>query len=96
MIKTLLLTAALLVGYAQAANAMSGLEFLKVYDNNVAVEAKVMQDCVIRFVEQGYHNVPDWAHLSRLTADLIRKKGYRDADINTIAEEAAITDGMTK
>jgi hypothetical protein len=75
--------------------AMTGLEFLQAGDDANA-KAVIMEPIVIKFISQGYRHVPDWAHLAQFTRELILEKGYRDRDIVEIAEEAAITHGMTK
>ena len=56
----------------------------------------VMEPLVIKFVKEGYHNVPDNISLSVWSEELIRAKGYRDKDIEEIAEEAARAHGMSK
>jgi hypothetical protein len=88
-------TAAWLLITAIPADAMTGLEFLQA-SNNVSAEAAIMEQIIVKFISQGYRRVPDWAHLARITRELILEKGYRDKDIVEIAEEAAIADGMTK
>ena len=55
-----------------------------------------MDSLVIRLVSQGYRDVPGWAHLATIMEELILKKGYRDKDVEEIAEEAALADGMSK
>jgi hypothetical protein len=55
-----------------------------------------MEPLVIKFVKEGYHNVPDNISLSVWSEELIRAKGYRDKDIEEIAEEAARAHGMSK
>jgi hypothetical protein len=88
---------ALLLITAIPAGAMNGLEFLRVDDSPDATEEMaVMKPLVAKFVDQGYHNVPDWSELAYYTRKLILERGYRDKDVAEIAEEAAIANGMTK
>jgi hypothetical protein len=82
---------------ATPANAMTGLEFLKVCDDGgFSDEADVMKPLVRQFVMEGYHSVPNWPELGSMAQKLIREKGYRDKDIAEIAREAAIANGMSK
>jgi hypothetical protein len=82
---------------ATPAGAMTGQEFLKVYDDGKASdEAAVLEPLVRQFVREGYDSVPDWAELGELADKLILEKGYRDQDIAEIAREAAIANGMSK
>ena len=82
---------------ATPANAMTGLEFLKVCDvGGFSDEADVMKPLVRQFVMEGYHSVPNWAELGSMAQKLILEKGYRDKDIAEIAREAAIANGMSK
>ncbi len=82
---------------ATPAGAMTGQEFLQVYDDSPLVEEPaVMKPLVRQFVSEGYHNVPGWAYLGEMTHALILEKGYRDKDIAEIAREAAIANGMSK
>jgi uncharacterized protein YehS (DUF1456 family) len=82
---------------ATPAGAMTGQEFLQVFDdNNMETEAAVLQPIVRQFVMEGYHNVPDWILLSVIARKLILERGYRDNDIVEIAREAAIRNGMSK
>ena len=82
---------------ATPAGAMTGQEFLRMDDSdNANDEAAVLKPLVRQFVMEGYHNVPDWAHLGPIARALILKKGYRDNDIAEIAREAAIANGMSK
>lgn len=77
--------------------AMTGQEFLQVYDDeDPGKEAAVMRPIVRQFVKEGYHSVPDWVPLGRMARTLILEKGYRDNDIVEIAREAAIKNGMSK
>jgi hypothetical protein len=85
---------ALLTFTTGAASAMSALEFLRAEVNNNEVGA--MKEEVINLVAKGYKNVPDWAHLSSLTKKKILEKGYTTQDVDAIAEEAALGDGMRK
>jgi hypothetical protein len=62
----------------------------------VSNEAAVMEPLVRQFVREGYHNVPNWAHLGILTRGLILQKGHRDENVADIAREAAIANGMSK
>jgi hypothetical protein len=79
------------------ASAMTGLEFLTVYDDtDVDKLIAVLQPLVRQFVMEGYHSVPDWTHLSFMTHNLILERGYRDKDVAEIAREAAIANGMSK
>jgi hypothetical protein len=90
MVVALLLT-------ATQTNAMSGHEYLKVYDDGSASDrAAVMEPLVRQFVKEGYHSVPDWPELNRITRALILKKGYGGKNIAEIAKEAAIAHGMSK
>jgi histone acetyltransferase (RNA polymerase elongator complex component) len=73
---------------------MSAIEFLRAEVNNN--EASAMKEEVINLVAKGYKNVPDWVRLSRLTKAKILEKGYTTQDINAVAEEAALGDGMRK
>ena len=71
--------------------------FLRVYDDeNANDEAAVLEPLVRQFIREGYHSVPDWAHLGSIARALILEKGYRDKDIAEIAREAAIANGMSK
>jgi hypothetical protein len=81
---------------ATPACAMSGQEFLQVYDRSGSDVADVLTPVVRQFVMEGYHSVPDWADLSFMARALILEKGYRDKDIVEIAREAAIKNGMSK
>lgn len=82
---------------AMPAGAMTGQEFLQADDDeNVNDEAAVLKSLVRQFVSEGYHSVPDWAHLGSIARALILQKGYRDKDIAEIAREAAIANGMSK
>jgi hypothetical protein len=78
------------------AGAMTGLEFLQVYDQGIQAEAEVLEPLVRQFVREGYRNVPDWVFLGLMARKLILEKGYRDKDIAEIAKEAAIANGMSK
>jgi hypothetical protein len=78
----------------KVAVAMSALEFLRAEaDNN---EAQIMKQEVIKLVAKGYKKVPDWPELSYLTKQKILEKGYTTQDIDSIAEEAALSGGMAK
>lgn len=95
------LSVAVVVGLlfiATPASAMTGLEFLTVYDDREAPdkEAAVMMPIVRQFAMEGYHSVPDWSPLDAMAHRLILEKGYRDKDIVEIAREAAIANGMSK
>jgi hypothetical protein len=84
---------------ATPASAMTGLEFLTVYDDrwkNPNNETDVLEPIVRQFVGEGYHGVPNWAALATMTQELILEKGYRDKDLVEIAREAAIANGMSK
>ena len=81
---------------ATPACAMTGQEFLQVYDSSTGDEAHVLKPLVRQFVREGYHSVPDWLDLGEEARALILKKGYRDEDIVEIAREAAIANGMSK
>jgi SpoVK/Ycf46/Vps4 family AAA+-type ATPase len=78
----------------EIASAMSALEFLRVETDNK--EAPMMKEIVIKLASKGYKNVPDWAKLSSITRQRILEKGYTTEDIEAIAEEAALTAGMTR
>jgi hypothetical protein len=96
----LIATQVMCVSIANASEAMSGLEFLKIDssrdDKDIKKEVAVTKSFVVQFVAQGYRNIPDWALLANMMSELIRKNGYRDKDISEIAEEAAIAYGMRK
>jgi hypothetical protein len=79
--------------FAGSAQAMTGLEWLQASFED---QIHALDPCVPRFVAEGYHNVPDTGALAYYVRELILKKGYRDVDINTIAEEAAVARGMAK
>jgi hypothetical protein len=81
---------------ATPAGAMTGQEFLQVYDRSADDEAAALEPLVRQFVGEGYHSVPDWAELGDLARALILEKGHRDEDIVEIAREAAIKNGMSK
>jgi hypothetical protein len=83
---------------ATPAVAMTGQEFLQVYDGLYGDKssAGVMRPLVRQFVMEGYHSVPDWIDLANMARKLILEKGYRDQDIVEIAREAAIKNGMSK
>jgi hypothetical protein len=81
---------------ATPAGAMTGQEFLEVYDGNTEAEVAVLKPLVRQFIREGYHSVPDWADLRPIARALILEKGYRDKDIAEIAREAAIANGMSK
>ena len=81
---------------ATPAGAMTGQEFLEVYDSSTGDEAHVLKPLVLQFVREGYHSVPDLTELSVWAHELILKRGYRDKDIAEIAREAAIANGMSK
>ena len=81
---------------ATPACAMTGQEFLQVYDDSPEKEPAILRPIVRQFVMEGYHSVPDWAHLAPMAYRLILEKGYRDNDIVEIAREAAIKNGMSK
>jgi superfamily II helicase len=84
----------MLVAATDAALATSALEFLRAEtDNN---EARLMKEIVIKLVAKGYKNVPDWVRLSSITRKKILEKGYTNQDIEAIAEEAALANGMTR
>jgi hypothetical protein len=96
MMKAMVLAVGLLLA-ATPAGAVTGLEFLQLRDNDqVSDEAAIMQPLVQQFLREGYSNVPDWGVLGVLTRALILKKGYRDKDVEEIAREAAIANGMSK
>jgi hypothetical protein len=94
--RVMVVVGGLLLAAATPANAMTGQEFLQVYDESVEKEAAVMKPLVRQFVGEGYHSVPDWIQLSVWAHELILKRGYRDNDIVEIAREAAIANGMSK
>jgi hypothetical protein len=81
---------------ATPAVAMTGQQFLEVYDSGSGDEEKVLKPLVRQFVQEGYHSVPNWTQLSVWADGLILEKGYRDEDIAQIAREAAIAHGMSK
>ena len=81
---------------ATPAGAMTGQEFLQVYDRSADDEAEALKPLVRQFVGEGYHSVPDWTELGDLARALILEKGYRDDDLVEIAREAAIKNGMSK
>jgi hypothetical protein len=83
-----------LLAVTDVALAVSALEFLRAETNNK--EASMMKEIVIKLVAKGYKNVPDWARLSSVTRAKILEKGYTNQDIEPIAEEAALTSGMTR
>ena len=83
-----------LLAVTDVALAVSALEFLRVETDNR--EAPLMKEIVIKLVTKGYKNVPDWARLSSITRKKILEKGYTNQDIEAIAEEAALTSGMTR
>jgi hypothetical protein len=91
-----LVTAVGLVLAVAPTKAMTGLEFLQASENNVSNEAAVIEPLVRQFVREGYHNVPDWAHLGNLTRALMLQKGDRDKNVADIAREAAMANGMSK
>lgn len=95
MMKRMVLAVGLLLA-ATSAGAMSGLEFLQAFDKSATEARMAMAPLVRQFVEEGYHDVPDWSELAWETRALILKKGYRDQDIVEIAREAAIAKGMSK
>jgi hypothetical protein len=80
--------------FAEIASAMSALEFLRAETDNK--DAPVMKEIVIKLVAKGYKKVPDWARLSSITREKILEKGYTNQDIEEIAEEAALANGMTR
>jgi hypothetical protein len=98
MIKIIAPVLAGLLFAATPAAAMTGLEFLqaKAHPEPDYKYHDVMKSLVVKFIEQGYRNVPDWSHLAIYTEQLILQKGYRDKDIAEIAEEAALAHGMSK
>jgi hypothetical protein len=79
---------------AEIASAMSALEFLRAEMDSK--EIRVMQEIVVKLVAKGYKNVPDWPKLSRITKEIILEKGYTNQDIESVAEEAALANGMTR
>jgi hypothetical protein len=83
-----------LLAVTDVALAVSALEFLRAETDNR--EASLMKEIVIKLVTKGYKNVPDWARLSSITRKKILEKGYPNQDIEAIAEEAALTSGMTR
>jgi hypothetical protein len=86
--------ATLLALMTGVASAISALEFLRAEADNK--EARMMKEEVIKLVAKGYKNVPDWPQLSDLTKKKILEKGYTTQDIDAVAEEAALSAGMTK
>jgi SpoVK/Ycf46/Vps4 family AAA+-type ATPase len=87
-------TAIVFFAVAEIASAMSALEFLRAETDNK--DAPVMKEIVIKLVAKGYKKVPDWARLSSITREKILEKGYTNQDIEEIAEEAALANGMTR
>jgi hypothetical protein len=92
-VKTVGLVFTLLL-FTQLANAMSALEFLRAETDGK--EAPIMKEIVIKLVAKGYKKVPDWPKLSSLTRRIILEKGYTNQDVEAVAEEAAVADGMTR
>ena len=82
-------------GEVDIVSGVSALEFLRI-ESKGASEAPLMKQIVIELVAKGYKNVPDWARLSSLTKQKILQKGYVNQDVGKIAEEAALTSGMTR
>jgi hypothetical protein len=95
--RTLLLrfvVAAVFLAVADVALAMTALEFLKAETDYK--EEPIMREIEIKLVAKGYKNVPDWRRLSSITRQKILEKEYTTQDIEAIAEEAALTAGMTR
>lgn len=95
MKKTLFILAILIVASVINVQAMTGVEYLSL-DNNISAKADLLKPIIVSFVSQGYKNVPSWAGLGSAMEDLIRKNGYANEDVETIALEAAIVKGMTR
>jgi hypothetical protein len=99
VMKLIVVVAGLLVA-ATPVSAMTGQQFLLLADDDslegAGHMAVAVKPLVHQFVEEGYHNVPDWGELQYLMHKLILAKGYRDKDFVEIAREAAIADGMAK
>jgi Bacterial regulatory proteins, tetR family len=93
--KAMVLTVGLLLA-ATPASAIYGLEFLQADDKNIFDARDILQPVIRQFIQEGYHNVPDWLVLRDATRALILERGYRDKDIAEIAKEAAIAKGMSK
>jgi hypothetical protein len=80
--------------FSTMANAISAIEFLKAETDNR--EAEYVKPLVIQFVSRGYKNVPDWPKLSRAIRKKILEKGYTYQSLESVAEEAAIDEGMKR
>jgi hypothetical protein len=59
---------------ATPASAMTGQEFLLASDKNTEDEVAVLKSLVRQFIREGYHSVPDWAHLGTIARALILEK----------------------
>jgi hypothetical protein len=61
---------------ATPASAIYGLEFLQADDKNIFDARDILQPVIRQFIQEGYHNVPDWLVLRDATRVLILEGGY--------------------
>ena len=89
-----LVVATVFLAVADVALAMTALEFLRAETDYK--EGPIMREIEKKLVAKGYKNVPDWRRLSSITRQKILEKAYTTQDIEAIAEEAALAEGMTR
>lgn len=74
--------------------AMTAFEFIKL--ENSTERRKLLEPIIFSFVSRGFKNVPDWATLGIRIRELVLKNGYSYQSLETVAEEAAKAEGMTR
>lgn len=88
LIITMFISLFLMIG---TASATTGVEFLRA---DWLKQFEIIEPLIVRFVEQGYKNVPNWYNLEEEMEKLIRKKGLATEDVYDISLEAAKALGM--
>ena len=79
MVDLKIIAVAMMLMASGPAMAMTGQEFLQVYDDdatsNTSDYADSLKPLVRKFVAEGYKHVPDWSMLGELTHALILENG---------------------
>jgi hypothetical protein len=73
---------------------VSAIDFLRA--EAASREIALTKRIIIELIAKGYSGVPDWYELSHAIKKKILSKGYRDQDVGSVAEEAALEAGMRK